>query len=254
MTTINDIFDIPTQVHQGDFVLRLTEGVTRPADTLRTYVVTPQLEICFDQTLGLIKSALDDKEYAWVKESAAVSQMWRSSRNKRGGAALVLPPGGLPVAAGPGRGTVLVPGLGRLPHLPPRTGGGAVRGLARVSGFGGGAASASPASARNAASAHPAALAQPHALSAHSHCGRLVRQLDPHRARPLLHLAMVLEPDLLALLLGGRGAHLRPVFVAFLLGHQLAAVDRLILSASAPGGEPCRDCQSEHQGGCQGRD
>ena len=33
MTTIGDIFDSPTQVHQGDFVLRLTEGVTRPADT-----------------------------------------------------------------------------------------------------------------------------------------------------------------------------------------------------------------------------
>ena len=27
MTLISDIFDIPTQVHQGDFVLRLTEGV-----------------------------------------------------------------------------------------------------------------------------------------------------------------------------------------------------------------------------------
>ena len=51
MTLISDIFDIPTQVHQGDFVLRLTEGVQRPAETLRTYVVTPQLAICFDQAL-----------------------------------------------------------------------------------------------------------------------------------------------------------------------------------------------------------
>ncbi len=59
MTTINDIFDIPTQVHQGDFVLRLTEGVTRPADTLRTYVVTLQLVGCFDQALDLIRSALE---------------------------------------------------------------------------------------------------------------------------------------------------------------------------------------------------
>ena len=59
MTTISDIFTIPTQVHQGDFVLHLTEGVTRPADTLSTYVVTPQLEVCFDQALGLIKSALE---------------------------------------------------------------------------------------------------------------------------------------------------------------------------------------------------
>ena len=59
MTTIGAIFDIPTQVHQGDFVLRLTEGVTRPADTLRTYVVTPQLVGCFDQALDLIRSALE---------------------------------------------------------------------------------------------------------------------------------------------------------------------------------------------------
>ena len=59
MTTIGDIFDIPTQVHQGDFVLRLTEGVTRPADTLRTYVVTPQLVGCFDQAMDLISSALE---------------------------------------------------------------------------------------------------------------------------------------------------------------------------------------------------
>src|SRR5919197_110358 len=59
MTLISDIFDIPTQVHQGDFVLRLTEGVNRPAETLRTYVVTPQLAVCFDQALHLIKSALE---------------------------------------------------------------------------------------------------------------------------------------------------------------------------------------------------
>jgi hypothetical protein len=61
MPLMSDIFDIPAQVHQGDFVLRLTEGVERPADTLSTYVVTPQLVICFDQALSLIKSALDTR-------------------------------------------------------------------------------------------------------------------------------------------------------------------------------------------------
>jgi predicted ATPase len=61
MPFMSDIFDIPTQVHQGDFVLRLTEGVERPADTLSTYVVTPQLVICFDQALSLIKSALETR-------------------------------------------------------------------------------------------------------------------------------------------------------------------------------------------------
>ena len=29
----NEIFDLPTQVHQGDFVLRLTEGPEDPAQT-----------------------------------------------------------------------------------------------------------------------------------------------------------------------------------------------------------------------------
>jgi hypothetical protein len=57
MPLMSDIFDIPAQVHQGDFVLRLTEGIERAADTLGTYVVTPQLVICFDQALNLIKSA-----------------------------------------------------------------------------------------------------------------------------------------------------------------------------------------------------
>src|SRR5262249_27430324 len=53
------VFGIPAEVHQGGFVLRVTEGVTRPADTLRTYVVTPQLVGCFDQALDLIRSALE---------------------------------------------------------------------------------------------------------------------------------------------------------------------------------------------------
>src|SRR4029450_1104022 len=61
MPRISDIFDIPAQVHQGDFVLRLTEGVERAAETLSTYVVTLQLVICFDQALSLIKSALETR-------------------------------------------------------------------------------------------------------------------------------------------------------------------------------------------------
>ena len=58
MTTIADIFDLPERVHQGDFVLRLTEGVARADQTLRDYVVTPQLVSCFEQALALIGSAI----------------------------------------------------------------------------------------------------------------------------------------------------------------------------------------------------
>lgn len=59
MTLIADLIDIPERVHSGDFVLKLTEGVTRPDDTLGTYVVTPQLAQCFDNAFGFIRSAFD---------------------------------------------------------------------------------------------------------------------------------------------------------------------------------------------------
>lgn len=59
--TIGEVFDIPRQVHQGDFVLKLTEGVDErhAAGTLRDYVVTPQLVDCFKQSLGLVRGALN---------------------------------------------------------------------------------------------------------------------------------------------------------------------------------------------------
>ena len=42
---LRDIFTIPEAVHQGDFVLRLTEGLQadKRRQTLQQYVVTPQL-------------------------------------------------------------------------------------------------------------------------------------------------------------------------------------------------------------------
>ncbi len=59
MTAIGEIFEIPERVHQGDFVLRLTEGVSRPEETLRNYVVTEELTVCFDQALSLIRSSVE---------------------------------------------------------------------------------------------------------------------------------------------------------------------------------------------------
>jgi hypothetical protein len=58
---IKDIFDLPTQVNKGDFVLNLAAGVSQSnaTATLRNYVVTPQLVACFDQALGFIKGAVD---------------------------------------------------------------------------------------------------------------------------------------------------------------------------------------------------
>jgi hypothetical protein len=58
MTLIKDLIDIPERVQRGDFVLRLSEGVTRADETLRDYVVTPELKACFDNALSFTRSAL----------------------------------------------------------------------------------------------------------------------------------------------------------------------------------------------------
>ena len=45
-------------MHQGDFVLQLSKGVTEPEQTLRDYVVTPQLVDAFGNALGFIQQAV----------------------------------------------------------------------------------------------------------------------------------------------------------------------------------------------------
>jgi len=58
MTLLKDLIAIPERVHQGDFVLQLSKGVTAPEQTLRDYVVTPQLVDAFDNALGFIQQAV----------------------------------------------------------------------------------------------------------------------------------------------------------------------------------------------------
>ena len=58
MTLIADLIAIPEKVHRGDFVLSLTDGVDHPRETLRDYVVTPQLKVCFDEALGFVRDAI----------------------------------------------------------------------------------------------------------------------------------------------------------------------------------------------------
>ena len=60
-TYIKDLFDLPDVVRGGDFVLRLAEGLERPEQTLRDYVVTPQLAKCFDEALSLVRDALEGR-------------------------------------------------------------------------------------------------------------------------------------------------------------------------------------------------
>jgi hypothetical protein len=56
-----ELIDIPERVYQGDFVLRLAEGVSeaQAAETVRSYVVTPQLANAFDTALGFIQRAVE---------------------------------------------------------------------------------------------------------------------------------------------------------------------------------------------------
>jgi hypothetical protein len=58
MPLLKDLIAIPERVHQGDFVLQLTKGVTEPEQTLRDYVVTPQLVDAFSNALGFIQQAV----------------------------------------------------------------------------------------------------------------------------------------------------------------------------------------------------
>ena len=58
MTMLKDLIQIPERVHQGDFVLKLSEGVTHADQTLRDYVVTPQLAEAFKNALGFVQQSL----------------------------------------------------------------------------------------------------------------------------------------------------------------------------------------------------
>lgn len=59
-TPLRDVIEIPEQTGAEDYVLRLTESVARErvAETLREYVVTPDLERAFDSALGLVREAI----------------------------------------------------------------------------------------------------------------------------------------------------------------------------------------------------
>jgi hypothetical protein len=55
---LREVIDIPERSSDSDFVLRLTEGVTDAAATLRDYVLTDRLVGNFDEALGLIAQAV----------------------------------------------------------------------------------------------------------------------------------------------------------------------------------------------------
>jgi hypothetical protein len=60
MTLIKELIEIPEKVQRGDFVLNLSSGLADAAisQTLEQYVVTPQLQLSFDDALSFIKSTV----------------------------------------------------------------------------------------------------------------------------------------------------------------------------------------------------
>ncbi len=60
-TYIKDILVLPDRVMRGDFVLKLSEGVDKADETIKNYVVTPQLAESFDRALNVIKAGVLEK-------------------------------------------------------------------------------------------------------------------------------------------------------------------------------------------------
>jgi hypothetical protein len=76
-TYIKELINIPERVHQGDFVLKLSEGVKAAEATLADYVVTPELARCFDDALNFIQSAVTTRSIARPLICTAVSALAR---------------------------------------------------------------------------------------------------------------------------------------------------------------------------------
>ncbi len=64
MKLMKELISIPEKVQRGDFVLNLASGLEPDAidQTLRDYVVTPQLAKCFDDALSFIKSTVTSQQ------------------------------------------------------------------------------------------------------------------------------------------------------------------------------------------------
>ena len=61
MTLLRELIDIPDSVPASRFVVSLSQGVLDPDATLGEYVVTPQLQDCFDKALSLIQNSLANR-------------------------------------------------------------------------------------------------------------------------------------------------------------------------------------------------
>ncbi len=56
-TRVRDLFQIPEQIGRMDFTVALADGISRADETVKTYVLTPQIVQSFREALGLIDQA-----------------------------------------------------------------------------------------------------------------------------------------------------------------------------------------------------
>lgn len=81
MTYIKDLIHIPDHVGRGDFVLRLSEGITDPEGTVKHYQVTPQLVDCFDQALNQVKNSLQGGNGSGTSKAAYLHGSFGSGKS-----------------------------------------------------------------------------------------------------------------------------------------------------------------------------
>lgn len=62
MTLLKDLIDIPERVIPGDLVMELASGIDHAEQTIRDYVVTPQLVTAFDNALDVVASSAGDQQ------------------------------------------------------------------------------------------------------------------------------------------------------------------------------------------------
>ena len=81
---IKDLISLPERVQPGDFVMRLSSGVSDDgaAQTLSDYVITPELERNFREALGAIRTRWNRTAVRRATFTAALeaarATLWRS--------------------------------------------------------------------------------------------------------------------------------------------------------------------------------
>ncbi len=57
---LRELLDLPEEVKKSDFVVRLTDGVARPAALLQSYAITGDIRNAFDHALTLVRASIRD--------------------------------------------------------------------------------------------------------------------------------------------------------------------------------------------------